>query len=449
MLGASLYSYTSPVCSYGVAEGKPTLPPWIISKAPRFAFLLSQFAANWSRKLENKVKLLIQESVPLFSADLLHPNFDGDSLHIRFLREAFRTQDIAWFARATQQGRRFASFPLLYDWNDLSSELRKYVCFCFLRFFQGKSHSLALLPCSTLKLIDFLSWLPQAGLNVGWTSIRHYASQLQTFSQVCGYGNIRDADEIGFRLWKDNFKANIRIIRSARGGDLPLKPWLLRFLGHVFSSGSPFDLLMLAVVSNMWFTALRPGHFSPESLSSNHCKHMLEWGFLHPYKVGNTTVMRLDVPSAKNAQKEGAAGYSDCTPEEHAELTRLCPTCSIFRWHQVYPAAKVRGKHDFVFVDPASGLPILRSRFNQILRDALAQAFAHLPEEELEQVLKMFSAKSWRSGAGTVLVTEGSSGLVAAAFLAHGCPDITQKYYHKGGDLERLQQGAILAASLR
>ena len=61
----------------------------------------------------------------------------------------------------------------------------------------------------------------------------------------------------------------------------------------------------------------------------------------------------------------------------------------------------------------------------------------------------MFSAKSWRSGAGTVLVTEGSSGLVAAAFLAHGCPDITQKYYHKGGDFERLQQGAILAASLR
>ena len=434
--------------------------PWLRASAPRLAYVISLYAASWSRKLENKLKALIEEVVPRFSSDLLRLNYESDSLHMRFLREAFRTQDTSWFARASQLGSRCASFPLLFDWADFSPELRKYVCFCFMRFFQGRSQSLALLPCSTLQLIDFLSWLPSAGLNVGWTSIRHYASQVQTFSQVCGFGSIREEDERGFQLWKDNFKANIKVIRAARGGDLPLKPWLLRYLGTVFSSGSSFDLMMLAVMSNMWFTALRPGHFSPDSRKPEACKHMLQWGFLHPYKVGVTTVMRLDVPTAKNAQAESASpwatatacicqGYTDCTPEEHEELSRLCPTCSLFRWHAVYPAAKVKGSHDFVFVDPASGEPILRSRFNQILRDALAQAFSHLPPEELEQVLKMFSAKSWRSGAGTVLVTAGSSGLVAAAFLAHGCVEITQKYYHKGGDFERLQQGAILAGSLR
>ena len=61
----------------------------------------------------------------------------------------------------------------------------------------------------------------------------------------------------------------------------------------------------------------------------------------------------------------------------------------------------------------------------------------------------MLSAKSWRSGAGTQLVTEGNAGFVAAAFLAHGQVDITQTYYHKGSDLERLQCVAPLANGLR
>ena len=37
---------------------------------------------------------------------------------------------------------------------------------------------------------------------------------------------------------------------------------------------------------------------------------------------------------------------------------------------------------------------------------------------------------------------------VAAAFLGHSDPKITKKYYHKGGDSERLQVAPALAAGL-
>ena len=438
------------------------LPGWLRPHWSRFSFVLEQLQHGWSRKLENKLKALIKEYVPLYAEDLLAVNSKANSLHMQFLREAFETDDLQWMRRALQFGERHASFPLLFDWAAFPSELRKFVVFCFVRFFRGGRHSsLRILPCSIMKLVDFVEWLPSAGLDVGWRSIRHYVGWVQSFSMVCGYGTIREEDEAGFKIWKDNFKANVQISRAPRGGDLPLKPWHLRSLATVFSSGSSFDTMMLSMVSLMWFTALRPGHFSPESLQPKHLKHMLAWGFCVPYQAHAFGTARsslhLRVPTAKSNQAEQAAPWStatacicesfyDCTEAEWNDLHALCPVCALERWRQSFPTSAQY--QQYVFVEPATGAPILRSRFNKVLRAALEQALYYLPPAERAAVLQQLSAKSWRSGAGTELVTTGNAGFVAAAFLAHGCPEITQKYYHKSGDQERLQLLPALAGGL-
>eukprot|EP01043_Picozoa_sp_COSAG02_P012527 COSAG02_NODE_483_length_21396_cov_20.544801_17_plen_466_part_00 len=465
-----MLSGLNPWCCFSCSDRVESLPTWLRPHWPQFAAVLSQLSFGWSRRKENKLKRLIGRHVPRFARELLEVNFSAASpnLHLRFLFEALDSRSLVWFRRALQFGDRHATFPILFDWELFSSELKKYAVFSLLHFFKsGPQASLSLVPCDILKMVDYIEWLPTAGLNVGWTSIRHYASWLQTLSLVCGFGNIKDQDKAGYNLWKDNFKSNIQVVRNPRGGDLPLKPWQLRHMLRAFGSDSNFDVLMRAVMSLMWFTALRPGHFSPDSHKSNDMKHLLEWAFIIPYSASalgsSRTVMHFTIPSAKQNQKESAQDWStatacicanfndECSASEMADLTALCPVCALERWRRrrALLGSGPPGYSQFVFVDPRSGLPILRSRFNQILRDALELALDHLPEEERREVIKMISAKSWRSGAGTQIVTEGNAGFVAAAFLAHGQVDITQKYYHKGGDLERLQVLPALADSLR
>ena len=62
--------------------------------------------------------------------------------------------------------------------------------------------------------------------------------------------------------------------------------------------------------------------------------------------------------------------------------------------------------------------------------------------------MQQLSAKSWRSGAATAVVTAGTAGFIAAAFLGHGDSKITQQYYHKAGDAERLGLAPTLGAAL-
>jgi hypothetical protein len=418
--------------------------------------VLSQLQTSWSRKLENKLKKLVDQHFPLFSADLLRVNYAAPSLHMRFLNEAIDTSSLEWLRRATQSGDRCATYPLLFEWNLFSSQLKKFVVFCLVRFFAGGPRAtLQLLPCSIMKLIDFLEWLPSAGMNVGWTSIRHYCSWVQMFSMICGYGTIKTEDIMGWKMWKDNFKANIQVIRSDRGGDLPLMPFYLRLLLRVWNSDSDEHVMMRSMGALMWFSALRPCHFSPETLKPKDMKHLLEWQFLRPYQVTASRVLRtilnLHIPSMKQHQKEAAkdwstatacicAGFTDCTQEEFVQLTALCPVCALERWRQRVARLRLPTLEftNFVFFDPRTGKPILRSRCNEMIREALDVALAHIPQEDRERIVKMLSMKSWRSGVGTEIVTKGNAGFVAAAFLAHSQTDITQTYYHKGGDLERI-----------
>jgi hypothetical protein len=97
------------------------------------------------------------------------------------------------------------------------------------------------------------------------------------------------------------------------------------------------------------------------------------------------------------------AGY-DASHRERAELRRLCPVCSLQRWHRVAPDSR------FVSTLP-SGKPFLRDAFNRELRRALRIALGDHPLAD--DIVRRLAAKSFRSGACIVLVTAGTADMAA------------------------------------
>ena len=217
---------------------------------------------------------------------------------------------------------------------------------------------------------------------------------------------------------------------------------------------------------NCWFTALRPGHFSPKTLSNpEHTKHLLEWTFVHQTEDSTSassdrrvlaprSALHFDIPTMKPRQKTSAVPWTtatacicqgyECSEAEQRDLHLLCPVCSLEAWRQVAP----RHEQNYVFCHPETRQPMLRDALNKELRRALHVALDWLSEPEREAVIEQLSLKSVRSGAATEVVTAGNSGFVAAAFLGHKDPAVTRKYYHKSGDSERLQLVDSLKESL-
>ena len=436
---------------------RDSLPDWLQRVWPQVSFLSAKLKGQWDKSTELKLRGVVKAHFPEFSPELLQPNLDSDCLHMQFLRQSLATGDAKWLKRATQFGGRHASFPLMYSWDDLSTELRKYLIYTVVHFEPGApGATLQLLPCSLVRFIDYLEWLPSAGLSAGWNTIRHYAGQLSTFSEVCGHGSIIGQDPVGYKVWQENFSANVHVSVAPRGGDKPLYPWHVRRLAQVYSSGSPYDKMWLATFSQLWFTALRVGHFSPRDDSADGMKHLVEWEHIVPCEEFSCGVPRpanhYFVDSAKNRQKEDGESWSTATccicegveasEDELQALTALCPVCALERWRLVSPDST------YVCCNPDTGKPIKQGTFNKELRRALNKALDYIPQVDREAIIKQLSAKSFRSGAATAIVTAGNAGFVAAAFLGHSDPKITKKYYHKGGDSERLQVAPALAAGL-
>jgi integrase len=181
---------------------------------------------------------------------------------------------------------------------------------------------------------------------------------------------------------------------------------------------------------------------------------LAEWANIVPFNAGSEDAPRpalhFYVPSTKSRKKQKkrawstatccmCAGY-DASHRERAELRRLCPVCSLRRWHRVAPDSR------FVSTLP-SGKPFLRDAFNRELRRALRIALGDHPLAD--DIVRRLAAKSFRSGACTVLVTAGTADMVAADFLGHSDPKITQAYYNRAGDAQRLHAAQPLATALR
>ena len=244
-----------------------------------------------------------------------------------------------------------------------------------------------------------------------------------------------DGDPTGYDVWQQNFSANVAVVKRPRGGDIPMRPWHLRRLALVYDSSSWFDKMMLSMLSLLWFTALRPGHFSPQSVTPKGLKHMLEWSHGRPYRTtcngATRDALHIYVPSNKTAQKNEQAAWStavccictdiDAGSKDRQALRRVCPTHALQRWRRVAPLST------FVFTRPG-GQFFLRESFNRELRRGLRLALSYLDEAALDTIIAQISAKSFRSGAATVIVTAGNAYFVAADFLGHSDPRITSAH---------------------
>jgi hypothetical protein len=85
---------------------------WLQLVWPQFASVLAQMDSRWSRKLENRLKRLIQRHVPQSSGGLLQLNYWASNLHMRFLNEALKLRSLTSLRRALQFGDRHATFPI-------------------------------------------------------------------------------------------------------------------------------------------------------------------------------------------------------------------------------------------------------------------------------------------------------------------------------------------------
>ena len=435
------------------------MPDWLREIWPQLCWLRQLLTEKYETATENKIRQLIMHKVPAYSTDLLQVNLNGDSIHMEFLRAALQYGDRKFFLRAMQYGRHRACFPLEYDWAVMSASLRKYVIYCFVHHAPPGRCTLPLLPCSRMQFIDYLEWLAHNGINAGWSSIRHFAGALLTWSNLCGHGGIVDGDPEGYAAWQKNFAANVTIIRKPKGGDLPLRPVHLRLLAQqAFCSSSPFDKRMRMACSNMWFTALRIGHLCPGGRTELSMQHLLQWPHIGKYdaKISEGVkrqALHYRIPSAKNRQKNKHEDWTTASrcfcegltaPADVRRLMRhLCPVCTLESWRRVAPVSQ------YVCCN-MDGTPVLQTALNRDLRRGLRLALSGYITDEatLDAIVTQLSARSWRSGAATTLITDGTPLAIAASFMGHGDLKVTKKYYHKAGDDERLKLVPALSKGL-
>ena len=423
---------------------------------PALGAIRSLLTSTFNTAVENRLRRLVAKSVPAFDPELVRINIDSPCLHMEFVRHALRYNDSRSLVRALQLGEYHASFPLLYEWNGLSSNLRKYVLFCFLQH-SPERPTLPLIPCPRLRLVEFAEWLPGAGITVGWKSIRHYVGAVASWNHICGYEDVRRQDKVGWDIWQRNFEANVHVQRAPRGGDFTLRPSMLQGLAEVCSDGSPASIRLLMAASLLWFTALRPGHLSPNGTARKHVRHLMKWEHLHPYTTASgRAAIHVYVPTAKTRRDQQSKPWSTafmcicCKPPSGISSTQLrrlrllCPVCAINRWHHVAPASV------YVCVRLNDACPVQRNKFNTELRDGLRQALAlsSITPSLIDAVVVRISVKSIRSGAITEVITEGIADFVAADFAGHTNTATTQTYYNKAGDAQRFVAAPALTAGL-
>eukprot|EP01047_Picozoa_sp_COSAG01_P074975 COSAG01_NODE_12700_length_1697_cov_27.883605_1_plen_187_part_00 len=175
---------------------------------------------------------------------------------------------------------------------------------------------------------------------------------------------------------------------------------------------------------------------------------LVRWGNLVPFRSNGTPALYLQIHRTKTrgtrAKALNKAIACTCTTEHKSNV---CPYHAIQKWFHRLPE-RLR-HHDAPVICHIDGSYIYRSEYNTRVRAHLNKALQYLSPSDRAAVIQRVSAKSWRSGAGTVLVQDpNTSTLAATGELDHASEAVTLRSYNNPSTADHLRMSAPLGSAI-
>ena len=213
--------------------------------------------------------------------------------------------------------------------------------------------------------------------------------------------------------------------------------------------GSSLAAMLLATYSLLYFSALRPNHFSPNTATNADTDKLLQWGHIIPFSNDGTEAIFIRVPHTKTRKQVNAKPLCDsvsclCDASIHQSRDPLCPVHALLRWSRVTPAKSPR---DPVVLLP-SGHVFKRDAFNKLVHRHVYAALPYLDERTRCSVARAIALKSWRSGSGTQQISSNAPVLQVTHKMDHASPKTTLKSYYQPSTTALIQASQPLAQAI-
>ena len=415
--------------------------------------------AQWDTKAKGLVKAWILD-LP-FSAALVEPS-KSHTLNARLLRSALDQLDIcratarhpsykggpipgfrqahAEITHVLEVGvhkSRRGGWPMVLLWEALTPGMRKFTVFCVARHSRA-APSLPLFPIEDITASCYSQWLMYHGLSTGG---RHYLAEILDWGVTLGYVPTFVPGDITAKKMRQAMALTAELKnagRPARGGDAPMPTHVLMAILNQLKATDSQTLLRRTMILWLWFTQLRPGHFTYHSPRDQH--NLLRWHQILPtcrqnerFEDSGYTVLALAVGSKTHVAGVGCFTTAvscrcDTSTEflSSADWAAFCPVHTFFQYVASLPAQPP----DFVFTT-AAGKPYPRSTLAAELRQMIRTALPDMSNKLREAVVAAISSKSIRSAAGTAMADAGASIPTLMSALGHKDFTTTQTYYNK------------------
>eukprot|EP01052_Picozoa_sp_SAG31_P023299 SAG31_NODE_1913_length_6933_cov_9.849722_2_plen_348_part_00 len=263
------------------------------------------------------------------------------------------------------------------------SYLRKYLLFCI-------DTKVSPFPLTLMQLMRFAVWLPRNGINSGWPGIKNYTGAVVRYNQVHGNPDPRESDPALWDLLRVRFRIHVQV-KQSQTVKLPIRQSHVQALAlRALSLASPQATADMASDALCNFSALRVGHFSPESAAD--LRHVLKWEDLYFYPdMERCEAILIHLDSTKSRH------VKECKPTWTAvgKVTSVPLVCPV-RWMlQHYRCNYADTPSDPVFCKTGTSTPITRSVYTSRLRERLSLAASEfLPGYTFDS--SSVSGISWR-----------------------------------------------------
>eukprot|EP01050_Picozoa_sp_SAG11_P017394 SAG11_NODE_2505_length_3274_cov_9.450882_6_plen_197_part_01 len=152
--------------------------------------------------------------------------------------------------------------------------LRKYLHFCI-------DTAVSPFPLTLMKLMRFAVWLPRNNVKSGWKGVKNYTGAVVRFNQVHGHPDLRDQNPALWDLLRMRFQNHVQVER-VQEVKLPIRKNMVQALAlRAIALGTNQAIADMPCDALCNFSALRIGHFAPES--SKDMRHVLVWSDLYFY----------------------------------------------------------------------------------------------------------------------------------------------------------------------